>query len=401
MSATSIRTFYRLDSKNRVRVWTIQVVDYGSYSQIESTRGIEGMKMTPEAIKISEGKNIGKANETSPYSQATLEMQSKIDSKIREGYTEDKANIKSNATLGSGVKKPMLAHKYDATKKQSSSKDLKDLALEGKPIFVQRKKDGNRCNIIVDRNGATMWSRKGDEMIPLTHITKSIEESFNKIYKYVNKTYGVTSYTLDGELFTKAFSFNKLNGLVKKQTKTFEDIELCKKIKYHIYDVMIDIGYETRMKITKYFKSPTVHVEETEEIIASEKNIKAKLEKYLAEGEEGLMIRVPGIPYENKRSWSLMKVKVFEDSEFKVVGFEEDKRGGMIGAIICEMDQHSKDSSGNVISTFNSGLRFSHEECKEIWENQSKYIGKQVTVEFFHRSEYGVPRFPKTGKFRK
>src|ERR1039458_3360937 len=104
-------TLYQLDSNNRVRVWSIQVINCGTYSTINSTRGIENMKMTPEVIKISAGLNIGKANETTHFTQAESEAQSKIDLKIREGYVEDRSKIQSSAMLGSGVMAPMLAHK--------------------------------------------------------------------------------------------------------------------------------------------------------------------------------------------------------------------------------------------------------------------------------------------------
>ena len=221
---------------------------------------------------------------------------------------------------------------------------------------------------------------------------KNISDNIRTITKDKNGNITISFYP--------AFSFNKLNGLVKKQKKTTEDLVLCQHIKYHVYDVISKAGYEDRMEIIKSFASPSIHVEQTEQIIATPENIKAKLEEYLAEGEEGLMIRVPGMGYEHKRSWSLLKVKVFEDSEFRVVGFEEDKRGGMIGAIICEMNASVTDRNGEPIQTFNAGLKYSHEECIEIWNNRDKYVGKVGTVEYFGLSEYSVPRFPKFKGFR-
>lgn len=396
------KTLYQLDTKNKVRVWKIEVIDNGTSAEIVMTKGLEDGKHTVDKQTIKEGKNAGKANATTYYSQAVADAQSKIDSKIREGYVEDKSQIKASNLLGSGVPAPMLAQKYDPTEKQSSSKNLKRAGIEGKKVMVQRKKDGNRCNIHVNRTSARPFTRKGDPLPTngIEHILAPILAAFQKSADYYEKNFGITEYVLDGELFTKAFSFNKLNGLVKKEKKSADELKDCKEVVYHLYDVMLPVGYETRYKVIQNFAAPAVHVEEAIEIVATEANIQEWLEKFLAEGEEGLMIRVLGMPYEHKRSWSLMKVKNFEDAEFRVIGFEESARAGMAGAVVVAMTAPSKDRDGNPILTFKAGLNMSHEECKEMWENQSKYIGQLVTVEFFGRSEYNVPRFPKAKGFR-
>jgi len=91
--------------------------------------------------------------------------------------------------------------------------------------------------------------------------------------------------------------------------------------------------------------------------------------------------------YDNKRSWQLCKVKVFEDAEFELIDFQEDVRGGFVGSFVMQ------DQSGN---TFNAGASGqSVGKRTEMWNNKHEYIGKIATVEFFGLSEYGVPRFPK------
>lgn len=391
-------TLYQNNSSGGIKIWTIEVIDNGKFSTILSTAGQQGGKMREDKVDVT----IGKGRETH-YTQACKDAQSKVNSKTRKGYVTDITKIQSSSVLGIGgkVPQPMLAHKYDPTKKQSSSKNLKEIGIEGKQIMVSKKWDGNRCLIHVTVDSIEMFTRKGDKSPDMKHITSSVRKSFDKIYKYVNEKYGVTEYWLDGELMTHAFSFNKLNGLVRKQTRTAEDEADCLQIKYHIYDVMIDAGYETRYKIIQYFESQTVFVTESIEITATDKELRKMLEKFLAEGEEGLMIRVLGVPYEHKRSWALIKMKLFEDQEYKVVSFEEDKRGGFAGAIVLQMDTKSFDSSGKPILTFNAGLTGSHEEWKEMWENQSKYIGKYATIEYFERNPAtNVPRFPKCKGFR-
>jgi DNA ligase-1 len=66
--------FYRLDSKGKVRLWEIKVTG----NLIETWDGVlDGkLKYTPDTV--SEGKNIGKANETTPEEQALLNAERKV-----------------------------------------------------------------------------------------------------------------------------------------------------------------------------------------------------------------------------------------------------------------------------------------------------------------------------------
>lgn len=403
------QTVYQLDSKGNVKQWSVQVSkNTDGTATILVEHGLENGAITPESTIIKEGKNPGKANETTPFTQAVKEAESKLAGKIRKGYVADRTQLKASHILGSGVPAPMLAEKYDPKEKQSGSKNIKSLGIEGVRIGVQRKKDGNRGNAHIKReaNGVTsikFYTRKGD-LLPLDgleHVADALVASFDKSYDYYNKKYGVTEYILDGEWFTKAFSFNKLNGLVKKIHKSQADYDLCKLIDYHLYDIMLPVGYETRYKIIQNFASKSVHVEECYFIIATEKEINKYLEQFLAEGEEGLMIRMLGMPYENKRTWQLIKVKLFEDDEFECIGFEESVKGGMVGAVILKAPHGCADRNGTPILTFKAGASFDNEEATKYWNDQKKYIGKKATVEFFGKSEYGIPRFGKCGKFRK
>lgn len=393
-------TLYQNNSSGGIKVWTIEVIDNGSSSTVLSTAGQQGGKMREDKVEVT----VGKGKET-PYSQACKDAQSKINSKTRKGYVEDITKIQASSVLGTAKRPaPMLANKYDPFKKQSGSKDLKGWGIEGKRIAVQRKKDGNRCNIKLTATTVELNFRSGD-LIPmngLEHIAESALKTFQRIFKYVNEKYGVTEYILDGELFIppSIYSFNKTNGLLKKESKSQYELDVCKQTKFHLYDVMLPGGYETRYKVLQNWKSSSIHVEEAIFITATETEINKYLQIFLAEGEEGLMIRTLDTPYEHKRSNSLLKCKLFEDAEFTCIGFTEDKRGGMAGNVIVKMDMKAFDKDGILIESFNPGLKFSHAECKEMWENQKNYIGKKVTVTFFGRSEYNVPRFPKAKAFR-
>jgi len=379
-------TLYQLDSAGNTKVWIIEDVIHSSlgrsadYSKIVIKSGRLNGSLVENVTEIHEGKNEGKANETNHYTQAVAEMESKIKLQLRKGYVYNLEDAKSSAILGSGIPQPMLAQKYCRDGKQKGSKTLKQLGLVGKTIIVQPKLDGNRCMIKIENHVATMYTRKGDVMpVQLNHILQGIMEQNLYPYELV---------ILDGELFSEEISFNTLNGLIKKVTVTSEDKEKRKLIKFHLYDVMFIEGYEKRSKFIQAFADvKNIEIVPSYEIVASDDTIQHWLEKFLKEGHEGLMIRQLGMPYEHKRTWQLCKVKVFEDEEFKLVGFEEDVRGGFVGAFTMQ------DKKGNRFNAGASGQ--SVEERVEMWNNPDKYIGKLATVEFFGRSEYGIPRFPK------
>ena len=368
---------YQLDTNNNVKVWEIYVRDNKTYSEIVVNSGRLNGKMVENVSKVMSGKNEGKSNETNHYTQAISEMESTVKNQIRKGYVYELKDAKNSAVLGSGISAPMLAQKYDKDGKQKGSKTLKQLGLEGKEIIVQPKLDGNRCMIKVENGKVEMFTRKGDLMpVQLDHILNDIPRFERNII-------------LDGELFSNEISFNTLNGLIKRVKASPEEIEKRKFIKFHIYDVMTSDGYEVRSRIVKEFESSNIVAVPSFKIRANEEIIQEHLERFLNDGNEGLMIRVLGLPYDNKRSWQLMKVKVFEDSEFKLIGFDEDVRGNFVGAFVLE------DEKGNTFKAGSSGQ--SEDEREEMWKNQDKYIGKMATICFFGKSEYGVPRF---GKFK-
>lgn len=401
-------------STGKGKVWKIRVDDKGTQSEIVIRSGAfnfetleEGKLITNTAI-VSVGKNIGKANETTHYTQAVSEAQAKIELKIREGYSDDveKAKGSSSATLGSGILKPMLAQKYHPTGAQNSSKTLKQMKIEGKKIIVQPKLDGNRCMIRVSNNGGSiqsvMFTRKGDIMpVQLTHIANEI--SVAAAYHGLKDG---TELIFDGELYCDpcVMSFNILNGLIKRQTATSEQEEQRKLIKYHLYDVMIDKGYEERLKLIEKFAGQNIELVESKEIIATDENIQVELERWLEMGYEGLMIRVLGLGYDNKRSWQLVKVKLFEDREFTLVGFEEDVRGGFVGtfildlpeALLRQLGKPLVDAQGKPIVDFKAGTSGqSVEDRTYMLQNPNEFLGKQATVEYF-----GWDYRPRFGKFK-
>ena len=125
-------TLYSRATTGKIKQWSIGVLRMGDDScYIETEHGYLTGKKQVDSRYIGEGKNIGRANETTPYEQACSEAESAFKRKQDDGYVTDINNIPSE---DSGNFLPMLAHRFD---KHSSKINY--------PAFTQRKLDGSRC----------------------------------------------------------------------------------------------------------------------------------------------------------------------------------------------------------------------------------------------------------------
>src|SRR6476620_8135379 len=120
-------TLYKLNNNQKPIQWSIKVVppvqDMPFATIVIETGLVDGKKFE-QRLDILEGKNLGKVNATTPYTQALTEAKSKIEQQLRGGYVTDIKNVKKSGTLGSGIPQPLLAHKYHPTGAQKGSKTL-------------------------------------------------------------------------------------------------------------------------------------------------------------------------------------------------------------------------------------------------------------------------------------
>jgi hypothetical protein len=88
---------YGLDKSNKIKEWTIKVVDMNSHSLIIYTYGYLTGEKTECKITINNGKNKGEKNETTQYVQAILDAKSKWNKKKDvDNYVTDLEKLKQN-----------------------------------------------------------------------------------------------------------------------------------------------------------------------------------------------------------------------------------------------------------------------------------------------------------------
>ncbi len=198
-------TLYQLDSKNKKRIWQIEVHGSASAADLAITTGLLDGKHVTSLVPVY-GKNEGKANETDCFEQALKELDARVKKQIKKGYVNSLEELKPSTELGSGIPAPMLAHKFDPKMLQKGSKNLEKLGLLGQHVIVQPKYDGNRCIIVVSGSGAKLYSRSGDLMpVQLPHIVNDISAAF---LSDMTVNISLDRIILDGELYSEKLSFN-------------------------------------------------------------------------------------------------------------------------------------------------------------------------------------------------
>ena len=371
----------------KVKIWSIRVIEYNSQGIIETTHGYEDGKMQIAQKIISEGKNIGKRNETTPLQQAIQEAKSAWIKKKESGYSsiddndeneekqekqekqEQENEEKQEPELkgrGKGhnnlVPGPMLAHDY--------MKRGKSIVY---PCFAQKKYDGVRCIAIP---GQGLFSRLKKKFPHMEHIIDEI----NKLSPYT---------ILDGELYSDKLTFQEIIGLVKRETLKKGDAEKQLQIKFHVYDILNDSTYHTRyVSLQQMFKQHKFKhlMLVNSDVCESEVHMKDLHAQYVAEGFEGIMLRNRNGNYSNHRSVDLQKYKEFFDMECEITDFKQGE-GLEEGCVVwmCKTPEGKQ---------FMCRPRGSREQRQEMFNDGATYIGKMLTVRYQEKTDDGLLRFP-------
>ena len=229
---------------------------------------------------------------------------------------------------------------------------------------------------------------------------------------------------LDGELYNHALKsdFNKIVSLVRKQVpvrsekqtdkafakkeQAFKErmVEAKAMIQYWVYDCPrigeLDESNTFTERFEKMSKAYSFYLQnDSSVVLVPTENISDKetldvfYAEWLKKGFEGQMVRKDA-PYENKRSFTLLKRKEFTDAEYKVLDIEEGdgNRTGTVKHLVCYCPTTDR--------TFNSNVKGNFEYLKEVLDNREYYIGQLATIKFFELTPDGIPRFPFAIAFR-
>jgi ATP-dependent DNA ligase len=360
-------TLYEKSTTGKIKYWKISVSGTKQEATITVKYGADEDKERISEKLITEGKNIGKKNETTPYEQACAEAESTWKKKLDSGYIEDQANLDKEVLL------PMLAHRFQERKH--------DIIY---PAFAQPKLDGVRCLAKkIDKKTIKYYSRMGKEYTTLEHLTPDLLKMMD-----IDEVY-------DGEIYTHDYTFQEMVSFVKKQRPE------TTQLKFYVFDIA-EVGPDFQIrhqKLTRDFLkiiktaakgepfnfSPIILVSNRE--VKSEKDVYEYHDLFVKDGNEGVIIRNKRGLYDFKnRSKNLQKYKEFKDEEFEITGGYEGT-GTEAGCITFTC----KGKSGEEFSVRPRG---SFEQRKQWMHDIKKIIGKSLTVRYQELTDGGVPRFP-------
>jgi ATP-dependent DNA ligase len=256
------------------------------------------------------------------------------------------------------------------------------------PALVQLKLDGMRFNAIVKNGEVEFRSRNGKELsIP----NKSFAVPFVKLAEHYKQ-----DMVFDGELLVADFAGKPVNrqtgnGILSKSIKGTMSNDEALQVRATLWDAISyedftkgvsDEAYNIRLAkvsnaishVKSLFPQFGIYIDlvwtkEVDNLYTAQRIF----EKFLAEGQEGTILKSKNGIWEDKRSKGQIKFKGELECDLRVVDWEEGtgKNKGRLGALVCESDD------GKIRVNVGSGYS---DEQREAYTK--KVIGKIATVKY-------------------
>jgi ATP-dependent DNA ligase len=208
------------------------------------------------------------------------------------------------------------------------------------PAFSHLKLDGMRFNAIVKDGKCEFRSRNGKEI----NLLGNLEQEFVKLANGQNLVFdGELLVVVEGNIQDRQTGNGILNKAVKGtiSAKEAESVQAtvwdC--IPYHHFvEGKGSTQYLTRFAILESASLPhKIRLVESS-VVASLDEAEAIFERYLAQGQEGIILKDMSGIWEDKRVKTQVKFKAELDCDLRVVGIQPGtgKYEGMVGALLCE-----------------------------------------------------------------
>ncbi len=398
--ANVLPTLYTLDSFNKVRIFKASVVASSTEDgyAIKTETGLIDGKLTPKMELVKKGKQ-----KRNVYEQAIFQLNALWRQKLDEGYKslddlvkrllefniiQVNYNITEQEILAKAInylpnfaytnsnwdELPMLAHK------------IKDVKVLNFPYIIQPKLDGVRCLVKKKNLDAVLISR-GGQYYQIPHLINDLTIFLKRLGNA-----GYSSLLLDGEIYKHGIPLQEISGAARKEENGMFASNSW--LEYHIYDVIslidskasqrerdllltINQKYSFDLLSIKFVESKKIYSKEEAEMVHN---------YYVSQGYEGAILRNPMGIYEfNTRSYSLIKIKEYQDEEFEIIACGNDENKSIGESFYFVLKNNINDL---IFKSRPTGT----EKQKEYWfYNIDKFKGKKATVRFFTRSNDGLP----------
>jgi len=250
--------------------------------------------------------------------------------------------------------------------------------VNGKEFTLTTKLDGIRAILIKDGDSVSIFSRQGQRIEGLVDIEREMLAHPNK------------HFVLDGELLISDIDGIPSKEQYKATTKIVRKDGDKKGVTFWAFDFMLPDEFYNQ-KCTAPYTERRVMLWELLEyafyirplpVLYSGDDMSqifTLLEKVRAEGQEGIMLNINDAPYEFKRTQNLLKIKVFQDCDLEIIGFEEGsgRLAGTLGRVNVEY-------KGGILGV---GSGFTDVQRAWFWENRDELMGRVITVQYFEETQ--------------
>ena len=261
---------------------------------------------------------------------------------------------------------------------------LKKLQQQSR-IFLQAKKNGDRCVVICDENPAA-YSRKGHPHLNYEHIVAACMELCEQLGK---------RYVFDGEVINGDFYGTRA---VKKKAGNNAD-----SAQFHVFDMIAldqwKDGHtapfgERRSTLKRAFHHVESDVLQRVASIKVQQNditweaLEEARDDFIEAGEEGLIIRLDE-PYNFKTRSSLFKFKKMQEGDFMILEIRDGKEGKKYADTAAKVLVDLGDGASCEV-----GIEGDMAFRAHLWKNRAKYAGMMCEVHYQEMTKNleGVPK---------
>jgi DNA ligase-1 len=264
---------------------------------------------------------------------------------------------------------------------------------------LTEKLDGYRTACLVHDDKIELFSRQGQPMEGFVEVEQDMK-AFLAMNNIHNAFFDGELVAVNCEDLTSAENYKIVTTIARKK-------EIKSGLKNMIFDTLRYEDFIEQTCDTEYWKRRKLLERIFDNVkldhvcllpVLYQGVDKSMIMKYLNKArdkhKEGIMINLDDKPYEFKRTNNLLKVKVMQDADLKIIDVYEGtgKNANNLGGIIVEFIYNGKRYQCEC------GSGFSDKERVDFWDNPDKIIGKIATIQFFEISKnddggFGL-RFP-------
>lgn len=349
-------TLYKPTKQGKTQQWSIEVQG----DSFICIYGQLGGAMQTQTTKC-EGKNIGRANATTPEQQAQLEAEALVTKKLKSGYSYDISDTPS-------VQLPMKVKSYQDQLHNVKFPCISTPKLNGVNAMYKRV-DGK----------LTIYSRGGEVYPAIPHLEEFIHALMDEL----------PSEELNGELYIHGEHLQDIQSAVKKPNK------LSPKLTFNIFDIADstdDFEYRRIMLSTLLDTFKRIDHQSLQYIgfllgvkCNSHDDIELHYSQCMEQGLEGTVVKNLSALYQhNVRSSDMFKYKKTQDAEYQIVDCETDKNGHPVF--------HCVTPEGKLFKVKPKGT---DAERKAMVVNfESQYLNQWYKIEYEVLSKDGIPLKP-------